>query len=383
MNKNESLILSRRAFCVGCVAGALGVGSLGVGSWNVGASAFAGEGSAGTGANARPLKSAAELVDVLRAKFGKPFEIPARTGLDVLGAEQKKPRAVIFKADSDWNDPASIRWYWSAAEAPEVAPEHRGWFNNVSECKPAYGDRCVLIAASGGGVALVRVADKATLFYGLIGGNPHSAAVLPDGNVVAISSTGARIKLFALPEAASGPNAPSATGPTPVAAEYELKGGHGLVWDAKRRVLWALGSAEIVEFEYVGTKEKPELKEIWRAKLPGLARGGHDLYAAPGFDALVSTGAGVAVFDPVKREFFDVYERVAPNRHGVKSVSLTPNGSLPMILLPVEEWWTPSPTWGSDAEPPVGTLDGARFYKARWFVADEFSEIGDGKDWRK
>ncbi|MBQ2790781.1 MAG: hypothetical protein IJE97_14190, partial [Thermoguttaceae bacterium] len=192
MKETTSLMLSRRAFCVLSVAGALGVGGL----------AFAEEGNASS--NAKSLRSAAELADVLKAKFGKPFEIPARTGLDVLGAEQKKPRAVIFKADSDWNEPASLRWYWSAAEAPEVAAAHRGWFNNVSECKPAYGDRCVLIAASGGGVALVRVADKATLFYGHIGGNPHSAAVLPDGNVVAISSTGARIKLFALPEAASG-----------------------------------------------------------------------------------------------------------------------------------------------------------------------------------
>lgn len=376
MKKVASLELSRRAFCILSVAGALGVAGV-----DVGALASVGEESAKS--SDKPLKSATELVDVLKAKFGKPFEVPAQTGLSVLGAEQKNPRAVIFKADSDWNDPASLRWYWSAAEAPEIAPERRGWFNAVSECKPAYGDRCVLIAASGGGVALVRVADKATLFYGHIGGNPHSAAVLPDGNVVAISSTGARIKLFAVPEAASGPNAPSATGPTPVAAEYELKGGHGVVWDAKRRVLWALGGAEIVEFEYVGTKEKPALKEIWRAKLPGLARGGHDLYAAPGFDALVSTGAGVAVFDPSTRKFYDVYEERGKDGHGVKSVSLTPDGTLPLILLPVEEWWTPSPTWGDEAGTPVGTLDGARFYKARWFVADEFSEIGDGKDWRK
>ncbi|MBQ8363404.1 MAG: hypothetical protein IJX36_05710, partial [Thermoguttaceae bacterium] len=159
MEKNLSLILSRRAFCVSCVVGALAVG----------ASAFAEEG--GAGASDKPLKSAAELADVLRAKFGKPFAIPAQTGLDVLGAEQKKPRAVIFKADSDWNDPASLRWYWSAAEAPEVAPEHRRWFNTVCECKPAYGDRCVLITASGNGVALVRRADKKTLFYGLAPGN--------------------------------------------------------------------------------------------------------------------------------------------------------------------------------------------------------------------
>ena len=132
MKKNLSSTLSRRAFCFVCVAGALGGG----------ASALVAGENASLGA--QPLKSAAELADLLRSKLGKPFEIPARTGLDVLGAEQKNPRAVIFKADSDWNDPASIRWYWSAAEAPEIAPEHRRWFNTVCECKPAYGDRCVL-----------------------------------------------------------------------------------------------------------------------------------------------------------------------------------------------------------------------------------------------
>ena len=98
MKKVTSLVLSRRAFCVLSVAGALGVGAF----------ANAGEGSASL--SEKPLGSAAELVDVLKAKFGKPFEIPAQTGLAVLGAEQKKPRAIIFKADSDWNDPASLRW---------------------------------------------------------------------------------------------------------------------------------------------------------------------------------------------------------------------------------------------------------------------------------
>lgn len=322
------------------------------------------------------LKSGAELAEALSAKIGKTFEIPTTFSRDVLTAEQRDAKIIVFKSGADWNDPASVVWEWNAADSPEIAPEERYWFGHPSECKSLRGGSCVLVAASGGGVALVRVADKRTLMFGLAGGNTHSAALLPNGVVVSASSTGAFLALFpatqGLSEIATGTkdieNATPATGATEPFAKIPFFDAHGVVWDQKRQTLWALGGEEIAGFEFVGTPEKPEFKEVFRKELEGVAFGGHDLAPAPGFDALMTTGRGIAVFDPETREFFPVVKM-----RSVKSLSVSPEG-VPLMQRAVEEWWSETIFFGDANDSAVGTLDGAKFYKARWFQSDAFCE---------
>ncbi len=315
-----------------------------------------------TGAFGAELKTAEELAEALQAKIGKSFDIPTTFSCDVLTAEQRDTRLIIFKSGSDWNDPESVAWSWDPKEA--LPEDQAKWYGHISECKPNGDCGEVLTAASSGGVARIRVSDKKLIFYGLAGGNTHSIAVLPDGNVVSASSTGAYLALFAVPESNE---TDGATEPTPIYKKYPLVGAHGVVWDAKRKTLWALGSAEIVGYEYVGTKDAPELNEIYRAELEGTARNGHDLWPAPGYDALMTTGVGVNVFDPNERKFYSV----SPMR-AVKSLSLSPEG-VTLMQRAVEEWWSETIFYGDDKDTAVGTYSGARFYKARWFAPNEFS----------
>ena len=314
------------------------------------------------GAQGGELKSAEELVSTLQSKIGKEFDIPTSFSCDILTAEQRDGRVILFKSGADWNDPNSIVWFWDPKEA--LPKDKAGWFSLLDECKPNGDCSEVMVSASGGGVARIRISDKKLIFFGMAGGNPHSIALLPDGNVATASSTGGFIALFAVPKSNESDGA---TRPTPVHQKYTLASAHGVVWDEKRKILWALGGAEIVGFEYAGTKEAPELKEIYRAKLEETALGGHDFYPAPGFDALMVTGIGISVFDPAARKLHSV----SPMRN-VKSLSLSPEG-VPLMQRAVEKWWSDTLVYGDDKDIGAGTYTGAHFYKARWFTPNEFS----------
>ena len=305
-------------------------------------------------------KSAAELTELLKTRYGAEWTIPSTLPEKVIACEQTSHKIMIFKSGADWNDPNSIVWEWAPYD---VLPEDQAkWFNHVDECKPTLDGTAILCTASSGGAAMVRISDKKILFLGRPGGNTHSIARFPDGNIVTASSTGKIICLFVVP------GEQDEVVVTPVFKTYELDGGHGVVWDAKRKLLWALGSRDLVGYEYVGTKDAPELKEVVRVKLVGSQVNGHDLYPAPGYDALMTTGRGINVFDPETRTFSTV-----ANLGGIKSVSLSPDG-VTLLHRADEEYWSDRIYFGDAKDTVVGRRDGARFYKARWFLNNEFSE---------
>jgi len=286
--------------------------------------------------------------------------ITAEPTLPIIGAEQKTHRAVLLKPNTDWGNPDSIIWSWDAAKSPDILPEQAKWFSHISEVKPVDGTSRLLVAASGGGVALVRTADQKVLFYAYAGGNTHSAAVLPDGNIVSASSTGNFMKIFIVPENFTAAADVQST-------EIPFTDTHGVIWDKKRELLWVLGGKSIAGFRYTGTKTEPALEEVFQEELPPILKGGHDLYPVPASDLLFVTGEkGIGLFDPNQRKL-SVLRDIA----NIKSLSLDENGNL-LVIIPVEKWWTPTPLYLNRAEKKAGTLPEARFYKVRWWTGSDF-----------
>ena len=285
---------------------------------------------------------------------------------NIVCAEQASGKIIIFKPSdknpSFWNNPESVVWEWHPKESPEIQPSHRSWFNCPDECKPVLGTSHLLLTASGGGVALVRLSDKSTRFYAKAGGNPHSAVLLPDGNIVSISSAGYFL-VYDVPEHFSDPEKVKSV-------RYPSVGGHGLVWDNQQKTLWVLGYTQLVAYKYNFDKHNPAMTKDFSVSLAGTpASGGHDLYPVPNQRLLFTTGKAVAVFNLQTRQFTQISDK-----GGIKSVSMSPSGEV-IVLSPTKSWWSESVTFLNESFSPIGTRDKAQIYKARWWIPNTMSDF--------
>lgn len=271
----------------------------------------------------------------------------------IVLAEQAEHRIVIADVAS-----GKIIWEWKPALCG-VLPEHVKWFNNPSEAKAVHQGKYILMTASGGGVALIRIADKKTVFYGYAGGNTHSAAILPDGNIVSASSTGNYLMLFKADT--TGYNANAYTKKIPVAF------GHNVVWDAAHKRLWTAAMDSMIVYRYNYDRTAPDLLRDTGMLLPGTEA--HDLYPEYGANNLWLTNTThVYRFDVDTRQLSP-----APViQDNIKSVSSGPAGFPVIVCKPKVSWWTDEVL---DAQGKrVFMQAGLKIYKARWVLPDPFSE---------
>jgi len=270
--------------------------------------------------------------------------------------EQSQNRIIIV-------DPAAKRivWEWTA-NASNVAQDHIKWFDHPDEVKPVYNNKFVLITASGGGVALVRISDKKTVFYAYAGGNPHSAEILPDGNIVSASSTGNFLRLFKVDTLNLPDNISYKT--------YPIIDGHNVVWDKRRHVLWAASGNQLYAYAYNSDCTDPALTLKDSVSLPGKL---HDLFPIHGSDGLwLTTDMHVYTFDISDRKFR--LAKVKPSDH-IKSVTSGPVDFPVIMIHPTEKWWTDEVI--SSTGEPLFAEDGLKIYKARWFLENHFSYPDD------
>ena len=308
----------------------------------------------------------AKAAEGLRAKMAS-AETPSLKGLpNIITAEQRSNSLIIFNPCADWSKPEAQVWRCNIEECAGIGARDKQWFSGyIDECKPVLGGTHVLTTFSAGGVALVRVADKKIIFYAFAGRNPHSACMLPDGNIAAVSSSDNRLTVYAASKRKDGE-------PCREFTSYPLDFGHGAVWDARNKVLWALARNEIAKYEYNFDKGNPRLTKAASCALPPEGVVGHDLYPVPGTRYLFYTGVkGVGIFDTDTCKFEKISDE--PN---IKSISQARAGGELICLKAVERWWSQSVSHANAGFAPVGTCPQARIYMARWFVPEDFSACG-------
>ena len=288
--------------------------------------------------------------------FALPGWVEATT---IIASDQASMRLFLLKGEGGWDKPESVIWSWAPDGSQDIPQAHIPWFVNFSDAKAVLDRTHVLATASGGAVLLLRVEDKSVKFYAHAGVNPHSAALLPDGNIVSVSSTDSTLRIF-------GTDPSTGQFPSSVRSnDYVLPSAHGVVWDGPRERLWALGYSSLREYVYDFNRQDPHLEEANVFDLP--ENGGHDLY--PSYDGtrlLLTTHSKVWAFDLEERRFGPFEPMHDALR--VKSLSQRQGAPETLYVQACESWWCDTVRFVGDDTSL--TRDRARFYKARWWLPD-------------
>jgi len=301
------------------------------------------------------------LVTPLEAAAGSSVRVPAAGAsqeLIVCGGDEVY---ILDLAREENGEPKKV-WSWRAKDRPELPKDSfpLGWeFNDSTECKPLDGGRKILIACDTSGIALVDRATGRALFYASVE-SAHSAEMLP-GNRVAVASS--FYQGTATPRNADSLTVFDAVGPGKEVCRVAVPGGHGVVWDSGRQVLWALSSSDIRAYRlWRWETNEPALEMVFKVRLP--EGGGHDLSPVPGSPLMmVTTGNHCWLFDQDTREFR--LHPVLGEMRGVTSVSCDPaTGQLAYVQAEGGNWWAERVRFMQPDK--VVHLAGERVYKARW-----------------
>ena len=254
-------------------------------------------------------------------------------------------------------DPPKKIWSWRAKDCAELPEYMKDKFKYTDECKPVDGGKKILITGSvTGGAVLVERATNRLLFYAALP-NAHSADLLPRNRVVVAASDiegGNRLVLYDV-----------AASDKPL-WYCDLFFGHGVVWDEKRKLVWALGSEWVKGYRLKDWEtDKPSLSEALSIKLP--SGGGHDLYPLCGLPGkmIVTTHEHVWIFDCDEKTFTP--HPVLDALCEIKGVSRDPvTGRLAYVQAEKPDFWSRR----IHLLDPKGELyfPDEHFYKVRWLI---------------
>lgn len=242
-----------------------------------------------------------------------------------------------------------VVWSWDAHQAEDLPlPFRTKKFNSTDDCKAVNGGEWIMVSSSSGAVAVVTFKERKVLFYADVP-NAHSVEMLPGQKIVAAASVaenGNKLMLFEM------------SMPPVLLWEDSLYSAHGVVWDEKRELLFALGYDVLREYKLTGGDSLALTNEY---KIPGIS--GHDLQISPEGERLfITEHTGAWQFNLTTREFAKI--EGFPDAENIKSINQNKAGRY-VYTVPEESWWTYHVSFYN----PAGKLPFPQMhvYKTRWY----------------
>lgn len=264
-------------------------------------------------------------------------------------------KVVIVNAHDLSDTIPEIIWSWDATKAPDLPEAYsKTYFEKVDECKPINKGKQILITSSSGGVALINRKDKKVLFYAFVP-NAHSAEMLPNGYIAVAGSIrpgGNCVELYH-----------KSNSEKPVFRD-SLYSGHGVLWDKKRKMLYALGYDVLRSYSLKDWNSNyPKLLVEKNIKLPG--DGGHDLQRVPGGRQLILTDPENVWLYNIEAYTFSRYEPLSSPRYkDIKSTSFNPRTGEISFTKAQISWWSHNVMFLKSGN--YLSFPDINVYKARW-----------------
>ena len=257
---------------------------------------------------------------------------------------------IIDLKKSEGDNIAQI-WQWTIEEPTVGLPaEYANYLRPLDECKFVDNNSKLLLTSSHSATVLIDIKSRKCLFYARTP-MAHSAELLPNERIAVALSThklGNSLELYDIDS------------PEKVIWKDSLYSGHGVVWNAKRESLYALGYDVLREYKLKNWQsDNPSLEKV--AEWPIPVRSGHDLSKVDDRRMLVSGHEGVYVFDVESGEF-SPFEPLKSTQN-VKSVNYCPKSQRLIYTKAEESWWTHN-VYQQNPDKVI-TIDSLKIYKVR------------------
>ncbi|MFX1706677.1 DUF6528 family protein [Chitinophaga sp. CC14] len=279
---------------------------------------------------------------------------------------------------TDWNSADAKKWRWSPTTALGFSTNEIKSFGGGTDFKvrkmKIWQDASYAVISDNGMAALIAYPSGQRVWSKVIGGNLHSAELLPNGNIALAASDGNWVRVYASSQGADNNTY----------AEFTLGAAHAVLWDPLINGLWVTGqdlsgnTHILTALAVGGTAANPELTELkqYRVTLP--SAWGHEVSAYYGNTNLlwVTTNGGEYVFNKTTKTF-----SMSPtnNLTFVKGMGNQPSGQIvlvrpdanknprPAISCPLNNWSSSTVDFYTSGGDWQGSriVNGACFYKIK------------------